>query len=139
MTYYRIRIVKMERPLIQAVEKSDEHAVKKLLAAGADPNSRDRPAQNTGFLAMLKKIIHRDASEHAENYNSALMIAARKSDTDILLLLLQMGAKITGAFLSGLESRHGAASSGPATHKSCGRAPILPGPYRPWRSPSGYQ
>jgi ankyrin repeat protein len=94
LTYHRIRIVKMERPLIQAVEKSDEHAVKKLLAGGADPNSRDRPAQNTGFLAMLKKIIHKDASEHAENYNSVLMIAAQKSDTGALHWLLQWGADV---------------------------------------------
>ena len=58
LTYYRIRIVKMERPLIQAVEKGDFLAVKKLLARGADPNSRDRPEQSTSFVAMLKKIIH---------------------------------------------------------------------------------
>jgi ankyrin repeat protein len=102
----------MERPLIQAVDKSDEHAVKKLLAAGADPNSRDRPAQNTGFLAMFKKIIHRDASEHAENYNSALMIAARKSDTGALHWLLGWKAEVNAKGPNGTTALLEAAAHG---------------------------
>ena len=71
----------LNRALIAAIKRSDASAVDTLLAAGADPNSRDTPLKQESVFQKLKYLFHppphdlsptailTDLAQHSEDYN----------------------------------------------------------------------
>lgn len=90
-------------PLILACQNGNGEAVELLLAAGANPNARNVPgnetplmtASRTGRLQPVQLLLARGAEVDAEDirHQTALMWAAAEGHADVIKLLLAAGAK----------------------------------------------
>ena len=67
--------LKLNRELIAAIKQSDPAMVDSLLAAGADPNTRDRPVKNESGLQRLYDLIHQPSPYLSP---TALMLAVEQ-------------------------------------------------------------
>lgn len=88
--------LKKQDDLVSAVGQNNPDEVKRLLAAGANPNAPNRSGQtplaaNNGGVEMARLLLEKGADVNASN---PLMAAVGKGDLALVKLLLERGAKI---------------------------------------------
>jgi chromosome segregation ATPase len=107
--------------LAQAIEKGNLNAVVKALAKGADPDCRDSDGSGVLMMAVFNKDLDTiralieagaDVNLISQYGNTAMDIAADVGDPDIVIYLLERGAKRAEALVRGPATR--APKSAPA-------------------------
>lgn len=111
-SYVLYRHAKLQQPLFAAIQEMDTDAVARLLARGADPNARNRPRTQKGFLELLQRLFTLRQKEGDENFETALMAAADKADTETVTLLLRKGADVHAVGPGQMTALHRAAAVG---------------------------
>ncbi len=100
--------------LAQAIEKGNLHAVVKALAKGADPDCRDSDGSGVLMMAVFNKDLDTiralieagaDVNLISQYGNTAMDIAADVGDPEIVIYLLERGAKRAEALVRGPAAR----------------------------------
>ena len=100
--------------LAQAIEKGNLNAVVKALAKGADPDCRDTDGSGVLMMAVFNKDLDAiralieagaDVNLISQYGNTAMDIAADVGDPDIVIYLLERGAKRAEALMRGPAAR----------------------------------
>lgn len=112
MTFVQYRRVVLMRPLFAAIRGNKPQEVARLLARGADPNSRDKPTAPQTLMEMLQEMFLKRKQNREENFETALMAAADKVDPDIARMLIRQGAKVRALGPADDTALHRACASG---------------------------
>lgn len=112
LTWVQYRRVVLARPLFAAILRNSPESVARLLAQGADPNSRDRPTAPQNVREMLLQLFRHREQDRDENFETVLMAASRLTDPGIARMLIQRGANIRAIGPNGYAALHHAAASG---------------------------